>query len=116
MNKLRSIHQSQLLSEIAEDSGLTIATVKKAFESYEKVSKDRIMEGKKVPLPGGMGYIYLALSRSKPQDIYLKLTDSHTTILPKLRTFVSFSDPWKEFINSNLKTPEIIKKLLDLKK
>lgn len=115
MSKLRTMQQSELLSEVADDSGLTIDTLRKAFESYEKVSKKRIMEGIKVPLPGGMGYIYIALSRSKPQDVYLKLTDSHSIILPNLRTFVSFSDPWKDFINSNSRTSELIKKLLSTK-
>ena len=115
MAKPRALQQSQMLTEVAEDSGLTVAIIKKALESYEKVAQNGVMNGKKVPLPGGMGYIYLSTTRSKTQTVYLELSDTHANILPKLRTIVAFSDPWRDFINSDSRAASLISKLLKCK-
>lgn len=115
MIKPRALLQSQLLTEVAEDSRLTVADVKKVLGSYEDVSKNKIMEGYKVPLPGGMGYIYLTLSRSESQTVELELTDTQAVILPKLRTIVAFSAPWRNFINTDSRSASLIGKLFKRK-
>lgn len=115
MSKPRALQQSQMLSEVAEDSGLSVANVKRALESYEKVATNGLLNGKKVPLPGSMGYLYFVLSRTKKQEVHLELSNTHADILPKLRTIVAFSKPWREFINSNPRTASLIIKLLKCK-
>lgn len=115
MIKPRALNQAQMLTEVAEDSELTVLTVKKALESYANVIKNKVMDGYKVPLPGAMGYLYLALTRTEPQKVYLEKSDTHTDINPKLRTIVAFSDPWRNFINSDSRSTLLINKLKNRK-
>lgn len=114
-NKIQTLQQSQLLSETAKEAKLTIDTVKKAFEAYEKVSKRELLNGKQVPLPGGMGYIYLSLTTSRSRTAHLDLTNSEVTISPKLRTISKFSDPWKDFIQKDSSANSLIERLIKLK-
>lgn len=111
-NKIQTLQQSQLLSETAREAKLTIDIIKKALEAYEKVSKAELLNGKKVPLPGGMGYIHLSLTTSKSRIAHLNLTNSDVTISPKLRTTASFSDPWKDFIQNDERAECLIEKLI----
>jgi len=112
-DKIQTLQQSQLLSEVARKAKLPIATIRKALESYEEVSKDELLNGKKVPLPGGMGYVYLSLTTSKSRNVHLDLTDSEVTIDPKLRTISAFSKPWKGFIQNDLRAKGLIKKIIN---
>jgi len=111
-NKIQLLQQSQLLSETAKEAELTIETIRKALEAYEKVAKDELLNGKKVPLPGGMGYVYLSLTTSKTRTAHLELTNSDATISPKLRTTAAFSDPWKYFIQNDKRAECLIMKLI----
>ena len=116
MVKPQTLQQSQLLSNIAKETGLPIATVRKVLDHYEKEAKNEIMNGKKVPLPGAMGYISLALTTSKTRKAYLDLTACEVTIEPKLRTVAGFSKPWREFIKYDIRAAGLIKELVNKKK
>lgn len=115
MVKPRTLLQAQLIAEISDETGDTIERIRRIFKSYETISANNLLEGKKVPLPGGMGYISLGLTTSKSRTIKSELTSSEVTIVPKLRTVTNYSKPWKERIQNDPRANEIIKKLLDKK-
>lgn len=111
-DKIPALQQSQLYSDIAKKAKLPIATIRKALKTYEEVAKHELLNGKEVPLPGGMGYIYLTLTTSKSRTTHLDLTNTDVTIGPKLRTISNFSKPWKAYIQGDLRAKDLIIKLI----
>ncbi|AFM43607.1 hypothetical protein Desaci_4783 (plasmid) [Desulfosporosinus acidiphilus SJ4] len=108
----RALQQSQLISDIAEVTGFTINEVRKFLDAYEQIAKNGFMDGKKIPLPGAMGYVYASITRTDPQRLTTKLSDSEFIIEPKLRAVAFFSKPWKALINEDPRAPMLIERLI----
>lgn len=112
----RAVHEAQFISDIAERSGLTVLNVRKAFESYDKVSIDYLMAGKKIPLPAAMGYIYATVTRTESRELKSTFTDTPVTLRPKLLTVAKFSIPWKKRLNENPRAAQLIEQIILNKK
>lgn len=111
----RALQQSQLISNVARDTGLPIITVRKVFAAYADIAKNEFMAGNKIPLPAGMGYVYASITRSTSRVAKVKFSASPVHIEPKLRTIATFSEPWKESINKDPRASELIKRLISEK-
>lgn len=112
----RAVHEAQLISEVAELSGLTVLNVRKAFEAYDIVIKERFMTGKKIPLPAAMGYVYATVTRMEPSELESTLTDKPVNLQPRLRAIATFSKPWKKFINEDPRAADLIQRIIADKK
>ena len=104
--------QSQLISEIARITGYPVVEVRNILQTYADVGQNVVMAGKKLPLPGAMGYVYASITRSEEGTIHATLTDSDVLIKPRLRAIATFSKPWKASINDDPRAPELIKRLI----
>lgn len=114
--KPRSILSAQMLSNIAEKSGFTIIEVKKVLDTYGEEAEDAMLNGKKVPLPGSMGYLSLSVTTTKTRTVELKLTNSTATISPRLRVLADFSAPWIVSINKDKRSNNLIQQFIDKRK
>lgn len=113
MSKPQTLLQAQLLSMIANDTGLSINIVRKVLESYEKIALDELLNYKKVPLPGSMGYLRLTLTTSKTRKVDLELTSKEAIIEPSLKTTANFSQPWKKKLKEDIRSEKLIHILLN---
>lgn len=111
-NRPRAQQQAQLISDIAELTGFTIEESRKFWDAYEKITKKGFMDGKKVPLPGAMGYVYASITRSETQTLRTSLSDSDIIIKPRLRAVAFFSKPWKKWINEDPRAVLLIERLI----
>lgn len=111
-NRPRAQQQAQLIADIADLTGFTICETRKFLDAYDTITKKGFMEGKKVPLPGAMGYIYASITRSEPQTLRTSLSESDFIIKPRLRAVTFFSKPWKNWINKDPRAPLLIEKLI----
>lgn len=104
--------EAQLVLDAAKEAKLTVIQIRKAFKAWFKVSGDKLLDKKTVPLPGGAGYIYPTLTTSKPRKQHSPLIGDEVEFLPKVKTIVDFSDPWKERIHNDERTKKLIEDLL----
>ena len=111
-NSRRTMQQSQLLSNISKDTKFPIETVKCILDSYEKETKEAIMNNMKVPLPGAMGYIEATITTTKVRKTLIKLTNKEATISPRLKMITAFSKPWRSFLNSDSRAEKLIEILI----
>lgn len=112
----QTLHQSQLLSNIAKDTEFSIKDVKRILDSYEREAREGIINGMKVPLPGAMGYIEATITTTKVRKTLIKLTNKEATISPRLKMITSFSSPWRSLINSDSRAAKLIETLIIYKK
>ncbi|AFM43606.1 hypothetical protein Desaci_4782 (plasmid) [Desulfosporosinus acidiphilus SJ4] len=112
--KSRKVYtEAQMVSDIAKESEIPIATIRKIFKTWYKVAGNEFLNNKEVPLPGGAGYIYPTLTTSKPRIQNSPLINGEVQFLPKVKTMATFSDPWKKLIHNDPRTIKLIETLLE---